>query len=90
MDLETVRNVAKVARLHLTEEDLTTFAQDMSEILDYFALLDEAPEIDSYSFNPVEVEDVLREDEPSLDIPSEELLKDMNTYQEWIRGPRLV
>ena len=90
MDLETVRNVAKVARLRLTEEELVAFAQDMSEILDFFALLDEAPDIEAYGFNPVEVADVLREDDPGVDIPPEELLRDMNTYLEWIRGPRLV
>jgi aspartyl-tRNA(Asn)/glutamyl-tRNA(Gln) amidotransferase subunit C len=90
MDLEIVRNVAKVARLRLTEEELVAFAQDMSEILDFFALLDEAPDIGAYGFNPVEVADVLREDEADVDIPPEELLRDMNTYQEWIRGPRLV
>jgi len=58
-------------------------------VLNYFAILDEAPDLGRHDFNPVPVSDVLREDEPSLDISPEELRGMMDTYQEMVRGPRL-
>ena len=42
IDRETVRNVAKLARLGMTEEDLDTFGQQLSVILENIAILQEA------------------------------------------------
>ena len=42
IDRETVRNVAKLARLGMTEEDLNTFGQQLSVILENIAILQEA------------------------------------------------
>jgi aspartyl-tRNA(Asn)/glutamyl-tRNA(Gln) amidotransferase subunit C len=89
MDADTVRKVAKVARLRLTQEEAEQFARDLDEVLEFFSLLDEAPQVDTHDFNPVRVADVLREDEPSRD-PNADVLRDsMDTYQDLVRGPRL-
>ena len=90
MDLEVVRKVARIARLELSEEELEEFSRDLEEILEYLSVLDEAPSSEEYGFNPVLIEDIMREDEPGLDIdPS--LLRDLlDTYQDWVRGPRLA
>ena len=42
IDRETVRNVAKLARLGMTEQDLDTFGQQLSVILENIAILQEA------------------------------------------------
>jgi aspartyl-tRNA(Asn)/glutamyl-tRNA(Gln) amidotransferase subunit C len=87
MDKETVGRVARIAHLNLTEEELERYSKDLEEILDYFQLLDEAPGEDSQGFNPVEVADVLREDIPSQEIPTQELMKKMKVYDGYVRGP---
>lgn len=42
IDRETVRNVAKLARLGMTEEELDIFGQQLSVILENIAILREA------------------------------------------------
>ena len=39
--------------------------------------------------NPIEVADVLRDDEPRMEIDADVLLRDMDTYERYVRGPRL-
>ena len=85
MDRETVERVARTAHIRLTEEEI----EDLGEILGYFELLDEAPESDKRGINPIEVADVLRDDEPRMDIDADVLLRDMDTYERYVRGPRL-
>jgi len=89
MDVETVRKVARVARLKLAPDEEKEFARDLEEVLAYFSLLDEAPQVDTHDFNPVRVADVLREDEPARDVNAEKLRDSMDTYQDMVRGPRL-
>ena len=51
--------------------------------------MDEAPESDKRGINPIEVADVLRDDEPRMEIDADVLLRDMDTYERYVRGPRL-
>ena len=89
MDRETVERIARTAHIKLTEDELNRYSSDLSEILNYFELLDEAPGCASYGLNPIEVADVLRDDEPHMEIDPDLLLRDMNTYERYVRGPRL-
>ena len=89
MDREIVERVAMIAHLDLTEEELERYEKDLTEILDYFQMLDEIPGEDTLGFNPIIVADAFREDEPVTEIDPDELLKDMKTYDDYIRGPRL-
>jgi len=89
MDREIVERVARIAHLSLTEEELERYSVDLGEILEYFEMLDEAPGKENTGFNPVPVPDVLRDDEPSMEIPAEDCTRDMRTYDGFIRGPRL-
>ncbi len=90
MDREIVEKVARIAHLNLTEEELNKYSVDLGEIMEYFEKLDEAPGIENIGFNPVEIADAFREDEPIMEIPAEECTKDMKTYDGYIRGPRLA
>ena len=90
MDKEIVARVAKASHIRLTEEELDRYCKDLSDILDYFAILDEAPNHEGNGINPVEIADVLRDDVPEEKFDSEELLRDMKTYENYIRGPKLV
>jgi aspartyl/glutamyl-tRNA(Asn/Gln) amidotransferase C subunit len=89
MEIEKVKRVAKVARLVLKEDELNRFAQDLEDILNNFSVLDEAPDIVEYDFNPIPVNDVLREDEVSQEIDPEALRAMMDIYEDYVRGPRL-
>ena len=89
MDRATVERVARAAHIKLTEDELKRYSDDLNDILTYFELLDAAPECEASGVNPVEVADVLRDDEPHMDIDPDLLLKDMDTYERYIRGPRL-
>ncbi len=90
MDKETVEKVARGAHLELTEEELETFSKDLDEILEFFSLLDEAPGSETGGIDPIGVADITREDVPSKDIDPEILLEGMNTYENYVRGPRLL
>ena len=89
MDRDIVEKAARIAHLDLTEEELERYEKDLTEILDYFQMLDEIPGEDAIGFNPLIVADVLREDEPHTDIKPDLLLKDMKTYDDYVRGPEL-
>ena len=89
MDRETVERVARTAHIRLTEEELERYSGDLGDILGYFELLDGAPNCDSYGIDPIGVADVTRDDEPRMTIDADRLLRDMNTYERYVRGPRL-
>jgi aspartyl-tRNA(Asn)/glutamyl-tRNA(Gln) amidotransferase subunit C len=89
MDKATVERVARAAHIKLTEEELEMYSKDLNDILSYFELLDEAPECDSYGLNPIEVADIMRDDEPVVAYDPDVLLRNMNTYEGYVRGPRL-
>ncbi|MDD1768580.1 MAG: aspartyl/glutamyl-tRNA amidotransferase subunit C [Methanomassiliicoccales archaeon] len=90
MEPEIVKKVARIARLQLTEAEIGEFARDLEEVLEYFSMLDEASGAEEYDFNPVKIQDVLREDSVGQDIDPELLTRMMDTYEEWVRGPRLI
>jgi len=89
MDVKTVKDVAKFAHIELTEEELEKYCKDLSDIMEYFELLNEAPECSERGVNPILVEDILRDDVPKEEYDSDALLKDMDTYERYVRGPRL-
>lgn len=89
MDKATVERVARAAHIKLTDEELERYSNDLNDILSYFELLDEAPGCESYGLNPIEVADVMRDDEPISQYDPDALLQNMNTYERYVRGPRL-
>lgn len=89
MDKATVERVARAAHIRLTDEELEKYSKDLNDILSYFELLDEAPGCDKHGLNPIDVADVLRDDVPSSEFDADVLLRDMNTYERYVRGPRL-
>jgi aspartyl-tRNA(Asn)/glutamyl-tRNA(Gln) amidotransferase subunit C len=89
MDVKTVKDVANFAHLALSDEELERYCKDLGEILSYFELLNEAPECDERGVNPIMVEDIVREDIPRTIYDADQLIKDMDTYERYVRGPRL-
>jgi aspartyl-tRNA(Asn)/glutamyl-tRNA(Gln) amidotransferase subunit C len=77
IDREQVLHVARLARLALTDEEVETMARELSGILDH---VDRIAELDLDQVEPtdhvVELENVLRSDEPRPSWPRERMLEE--------------
>ena len=64
IDINLVKRLAKSARLNLTDEEIARYTQQLKVILDAFKTLDKVDtENVKPSFHPVEIRNVLREDQ---------------------------
>jgi aspartyl-tRNA(Asn)/glutamyl-tRNA(Gln) amidotransferase subunit C len=76
IDREQVLHVARLARLALSEEDVETMSRELSTILDH---VEKIGELDLDGVEPtshvVELENVLRADEPQPSLSSEQALE---------------
>jgi len=76
IDREQVLHVARLARLALTEEEVETMARELSGILEH---VDRISELDLDRVDPtdhvVDLENVLRPDEPRPSWPRERMLE---------------
>lgn len=75
---EEVKHIALLSRLELTGEEISTYAGQLSEILEYAAKLNEldTSKVEP-TFHAVPLENVFREDRPGKPLPLEDAL--MNT-----------
>jgi aspartyl-tRNA(Asn)/glutamyl-tRNA(Gln) amidotransferase subunit C len=77
IDREQVVHVARLARLRLSEDELERMAGELSQILDH---IERIGELDLEQVEPtshvVELENVLREDEPRPSWPRERVLRE--------------
>ncbi len=72
---EEVLHIARLARVGLSEEDVATFQEQLSEILDHFETL---RQLDTEGVpptsHPLSLESVMRPDEVRPSLPREEVL----------------
>ncbi len=72
---EEVRHVAMLFRMSVSEEDIAKFQQQLSQILDYFQVLQQ---VDTEGIpptsHPISLENVMRADEPRPSYPTEDIL----------------
>jgi aspartyl-tRNA(Asn)/glutamyl-tRNA(Gln) amidotransferase subunit C len=72
---EEVRHVATLFRLGLSEEDIARFQEQLSQIIDYFQVLQQ---VDTEGVEPTShtlaLENVMRDDEPRPSLPPEAIL----------------
>lgn len=89
---ETVKKVAQVARLNLTEQEINKFTPQLKEILDAFSKIDEIDtEQTKMSIQPIELKNVLREDKPKECLSVQEALKNTELKKDnYFKGPRAV
>jgi aspartyl-tRNA(Asn)/glutamyl-tRNA(Gln) amidotransferase subunit C len=89
---DTVKRVAQVARLQLSESELQKFSKDLEAMLDAFKDLER---LDTKgvkpSFQPIETKNVLRKDrvEPSL-TQEQALSNTKNKEKGFFKGPKAV
>jgi aspartyl-tRNA(Asn)/glutamyl-tRNA(Gln) amidotransferase subunit C len=72
---EEVRHVATLFRLGLSEEDIARFQEQLSQIIDYFQILQQ---VDTEGVEPTShtlaLENVMRDDEPRPSFPPDDIL----------------
>ncbi len=92
VDEKTIRHVADVARLTLTDEEVKMFLPQLQEVIDTFSKLEEV-NTDGVkpSFQPIELKDALREDEVKTCLSKEEALSNVTQKKDgYIKGPKAV
>jgi aspartyl-tRNA(Asn)/glutamyl-tRNA(Gln) amidotransferase subunit C len=93
ISIETVKHVAEVARLDLTEAELKKFQKDLNDILSAFRELDEANPGKNIepSFQPLPVKDITREDVVEKSLSQNNALENTKHKQDgYFKGPRAV
>ena len=77
IDRDQVLHVARLARLRLSEEEVERFQRELSTILDHIETINEIEGLDDVepTSHVVEVENVLRPDEPRPSWPRDKVLE---------------
>lgn len=92
VDKALLEHVASLARLELTEKEIKKFLPQLKEILEVFSKLDEV-NTDNVepSFQPVELKNVMREDEAKECLSQEDALKLTEHKKDgYFKGPKAV
>ena len=88
---EEVRHVATLFRLGLSEEDIARFQEQLSQIIDYFQVLQQ---VDTEGVEPTShtlaLENVMRDDEPRPSFPHEDILANAPLREEGFFRVRAV
>jgi aspartyl-tRNA(Asn)/glutamyl-tRNA(Gln) amidotransferase subunit C len=85
-----VEHVAKIARLNLTKREITKLQKELTDITNAFRILDEAPSAEP-SFQPIHLENVMREDKIEECLPQEISLKNTKHKEKgFFKGPKAV
>jgi aspartyl-tRNA(Asn)/glutamyl-tRNA(Gln) amidotransferase subunit C len=91
---DLIKRVAVNARLNLTDEELDKFVPQIKEIiLDSFNKLDEVEAKEEPSFQPIQMSNRFRKDEPKKGLSQEEALKNVVSKLKedgYIKGPKVL
>jgi aspartyl-tRNA(Asn)/glutamyl-tRNA(Gln) amidotransferase subunit C len=90
---ETIRKVARVARLDLTRSEEAKFSKDLETILGAFRIMQKAPTGKAKpSFHPVQLKERQRPDKVEECLSQEQALSNVKKNRErgYFRGPRAV
>lgn len=91
ISVNTVRHVASLAKISLSDSEVRQFQKDLNEILDAFKKLDAAKTDNEASFHPMEIRDVLREDLEEKCLTQEKALENAAHKEKgFFKGPRVV
>ena len=89
---ELIEHVAKIARLELTEDEINRFIPQLKEALIYFSKLQEIDtENVKPSFHPVDIKNIMREDEEGECLSAEQALSlSLHKKDGYFKGPKVV
>ncbi|MFJ1627812.1 Asp-tRNA(Asn)/Glu-tRNA(Gln) amidotransferase subunit GatC [Marinilactibacillus psychrotolerans] len=89
---ETVKHVAKLAKLEFNEEDIHDFTEEIDKIIQ---MVEQLEDLDTQgvegTFHGITHHSVVRKDESKLEIDREELFKNVKTKQDgFIKVPAIM
>lgn len=89
---ELIQQVAKNARLNLTDKEIKEFLPQLKEILDAFSKLDKVKIKDvKPSFQPIELKNITREDTPKISLTQDDaLLNTKHKENGYFKGPKTL
>lgn len=89
VDADKVREVAENARINITDEEASEFAEDFDEVLEMFEKLEEVDTEDvEPAFHPVDVEPETRTDDKEETLDTEEVFSNTGNEEEgFFKGP---
>ncbi len=92
MDKETVKHVATLSRLAMSDTELDRFTEQVSAILDY---IDKLNQLDTTTIEPMShalaLKNVFRPDEPGPSLPQEKALENAPEREVgFFRVPRII
>ncbi|MEW6063126.1 MAG: Asp-tRNA(Asn)/Glu-tRNA(Gln) amidotransferase subunit GatC [Nanoarchaeota archaeon] len=92
IDKELLLNIAKNARLNLTEDEINKFMPQLKEILEAFSKLDKAVTKNvKPSFQPIEMKNIYREDRVEPSLKQEEALSNTeHKAKGYFKGPKTI
>jgi aspartyl-tRNA(Asn)/glutamyl-tRNA(Gln) amidotransferase subunit C len=92
VDRKLLEHVAEVARIKLTEEEISKFLPQLRELLEFFSQLKEINTGNvKPSFQPVELKNAMREDREKQCLPQDEALSLSEHKKDgYFKGPRAV
>jgi aspartyl-tRNA(Asn)/glutamyl-tRNA(Gln) amidotransferase subunit C len=92
VDKELIKSVASVARLNLTNEEIGRFIPELKEVIGAFSKLEEVNVNNIHpSFQPVEIKNVMRDDEVKEPLTQEKALENTEHKKDnYFKGPRAV
>jgi aspartyl-tRNA(Asn)/glutamyl-tRNA(Gln) amidotransferase subunit C len=89
---DTVRRVARIARLNLSDKETGKFSKDLESILESFQDLEKVPTKGvKPAFQPMETKNVLRRDVIELSLSQEQALSNTkNKDKGFFKGPKVA
>ena len=91
IDERLIEDVARNARIALSEEEKRRFVKEFKEILDAFSVIAQSPTDASPSPHPQPVVDVMRPDEPGVCLSQDQALANTTHKKDgYFKGPRAL
>jgi len=89
---EILLNVAKNARLELSEKEVKELLPQIEEVLEHFSNLSKInTDKVKPSFQPIEIKNVFRKDKAGICLTQEEILKNVkNKKNGYFKGPKII
>ncbi len=88
MEKEDFDKLLKISRIGLEVKDREKILKDVTEVINFFDLLDSFESGNQYAFHPVDIPEKLRDDEPKPQ-ESDTFTKNADTYRFFVLGPKI-
>jgi len=92
VDKDTVKKVAAIARITLSEDEVAEYSKDLESIMGAFKDLQKIDtSVIKPTFQPIETKNVMREDEIEASLSQADALRNAKQKEKgYFRGPRAI